>query len=146
LSGNARFPAGVSFWIALSSPLQQPISEEIPMKARAKVLAAGIAAVAAIASAQQPAPPPPSFAAPNLTDKGVRSMAATCAACHGTNGRGASGSSVPGLAGRPAESIVEAMKAFKEGKREATLMHQIAKAYSDAEITALAAYFASQPQ
>ena len=102
------------------------------MKAHAKVLVAGIAAAAAIASAQQPPPPPPSFAAPNLTERGVRSMAATCAACHGTNGRSASGSSVPALAGRPAESTVEAMKAFKDGKREATLMHQIAKAYSQA--------------
>jgi sulfide dehydrogenase cytochrome subunit len=36
------------------------------------------------------------------------------------------------------------MRAFKEGKREATLMHQIAKGYSDAEIAAIAAYFARQ--
>ncbi len=117
------------------------------MSARARILAAGLAAaVAAIASAQQPAPAPPSFAAPNLTDTGVRSMAANCAACHGTQGRAAGGSSVPGLAGRPAESIVEAMKAFKDGKREATVMHQIARAYGDAEIAALAAYFAGQPR
>lgn len=117
------------------------------MKARAKVLVAGLAAaVAAIASAQQPAPPPPSFAAPNLTDKGVRSMAASCAACHGTLGRPASGASVPPLAGRPAQSLIEAMKEFKEGKREATVMHQIAKGYGDAEIAALAVYFAGQSQ
>jgi len=119
------------------------------MKARAKVLAAGLAAaVAAIASAQQPAPapPPPSFAAANLTDKGVRSMAATCAACHGTAGRPAQGSSVAGLAGRRQSSIVEAMREFKDGKRPASIMHQIAKGYSDAEITALAAHFEKQPQ
>jgi cytochrome c553 len=36
------------------------------------------------------------------------------------------------------------MKLFKEGKRAATLMHQIAKGYSDAEIAALAGYFAAQ--
>jgi len=36
------------------------------------------------------------------------------------------------------------MRAFKEGKREATVMHQIAKGYSDPEIEALAAYFARQ--
>jgi sulfide dehydrogenase cytochrome subunit len=123
-----------------------PNPREIPMKARAKVLFAGLAAVASIASAQQPAPPPPSFAAANVGDKGVRSMAATCAACHGPGGRAASGSSVPGLAGRPAASTIEAMKAFKDGKREATVMHQIAKGYGDAEIAALALYFAAQSQ
>jgi cytochrome c553 len=36
------------------------------------------------------------------------------------------------------------MKAFKDGRREATVMHQIAKGYSEAEIAALAAYFAAQ--
>jgi cytochrome c553 len=108
-------------------------------------LAAGVAAAAAaIATAQQPAPPPPSFSAPNLSDKGVRAMAGNCAMCHGTNGKPVPGSSVVGLAGRPAASIVDAMKAFKEGKREATIMHQIAKGYSDAEIGAIAAFFAQQ--
>ena len=112
----------------------------------AKVLVAGLAAaVAAIASAQQPAPPPPpSFAAANLTEGGVRSLAANCAACHGTGGRPAAGSTVAGLAGRTQESLVDAMRAFKEGKREATVMHQITRGYSDAEIAAIAAYFARQ--
>jgi len=99
---------------------------------------------AAGALAQQPAPPAPSFAAPNINPKGVQAMAANCAICHGTHGRPALGSSVAGLSGRPAETIVEAMKAFKDGKREATVMHQIAKGYSDAEVAAMAAYFAAQ--
>jgi cytochrome subunit of sulfide dehydrogenase len=118
------------------------------MRTRAALaVSAVLAAVfASIASAQQPAPPPPSFAAPSLSEKGVRDMAANCAMCHGTSGRPAPGSSVVALAGRPAELTVDAMKAFKEGKREATIMHQIAKGYSDAEIAAMAAYFARQPQ
>ena len=103
-----------------------------------------LAAAVTAASAQQPAPPPPAFAAPNLTEAGVRSMASSCAMCHGTGGRAAAGSSVAGLAGRPAESIVAAMRDFKEGKRQATIMHQLAKGYSDAEIAALAAHFAKQ--
>ena len=45
---------------------------------------------------------------------------------------------------RPSLLIVEAMRAFKEGKREATVMHQIAKGYSDAEIAAIAAYFSQR--
>jgi cytochrome c553 len=110
----------------------------------AGIFAAGLAAAATFASAQQPAPPPPSFAAPNLTEKGVRSLAAACAMCHGTQGRVAQGSSVPPLAGRPAAEIIAQMKAFKEGTRAATVMHQIAKGYSDAEIAATANYFAAE--
>ena len=108
-----------------------------------------IASLAALISgaalAQQPGPAP-AFAAPNLTPQGVASMAGGCAMCHGTRGFPAAGSSVAGLAGRPIDSIVDAMKGFKEGRREATVMHQIAKGFSDAEIAALAAYFAAQKE
>jgi cytochrome c553 len=93
--------------------------------------------------AQQPAAAP-AFAAPNLSDEGVRAMAMNCAACHGTNGRPAEGSPLPRLAGQSAGEIIEKMNAFREGKREATLMHQIAKGYGEAEIAALAAWFARQ--
>ncbi|HUP96935.1 MAG TPA: c-type cytochrome [Usitatibacter sp.] len=103
----------------------------------AAMLACGFAAAAL---AQQPAPAP-AFTAPDLTPKGVRAMAAACAMCHGTSGRPAEGSSVPRLAGRPAESMIGRMKEFKEGKREASVMHQIAKGYGDNEIAAMAAYF-----
>ncbi len=73
-----------------------------------------------------------------------RALAATCANCHGSNGRAIEGSTVPGLAGLPANYMVEQMKAFKTGARPATVMHQIAKGYSDAQIEQLGAYFASQ--
>lgn len=95
-------------------------------------------------SAQQPAPPPPAFAASDLSPGGVRALAANCAACHGTNGKTQPGSSVPALAGRPKDSLVLAMQEFKDGKRTATLMHQIAKGYSAEEIAALGDYFANQ--
>lgn len=74
----------------------------------------------------------------------IQSLAATCANCHGTNGRAVEGASVPGLAGMPAAYIVEQMKAFKSGTRPATVMHQLAKGYSDAQIDTIAAYFAAQ--
>lgn len=93
--------------------------------------------------AQQPAAPP-AFAPPYLDDEGVRAMAMNCAPCHGTNGRPAPGSLLPPLAGQGADAIVEQLKAFRDGKREATVMHQIAKGYSDAEIAALGAWFARQ--
>jgi cytochrome subunit of sulfide dehydrogenase len=117
------------------------------MRTRAAGAFAGLLFAAFTVSAQQPAPPPPpAFAAPNLTEKGVQGLALNCAACHGTSGRSAPGSSVPALAGRPAAEIVQLMTQFKEGKRPATLMHQIAKGYGDAEIAALADYFSKQPR
>jgi cytochrome subunit of sulfide dehydrogenase len=51
---------------------------------------------------------------------------------------------VPGLAGLPASYVSEQMKAFKAGTRPATVMHQISKGYSDAQIESMAAYFAAQ--
>jgi cytochrome subunit of sulfide dehydrogenase len=74
----------------------------------------------------------------------IKSLAATCANCHGTNGKVVDGSSVPGLAGLPANYIVEQMNAFKSGARPATVMHQLAKGYNDAQIAQIAAYFAAQ--
>jgi cytochrome c553 len=91
-----------------------------------------------------PTPPPaPAFAPANLTPAGVRSMSATCSSCHGTNGVSAGGA-IAGLAGLNRDYFIIQMKSFKEGKREATLMHQIAKGYTDAEVAAMADYFAAQ--
>ena len=76
----------------------------------------------------------------------IKTLAATCAACHGTSRRAVEGAAVPGLAGMPAAYMVEQMKAFKNGSRPATVMHQLAKGYSDAQIEQLAVYFAAQPR
>jgi cytochrome subunit of sulfide dehydrogenase len=75
-----------------------------------------------------------------------KALAATCANCHGTAGRAVADSAVPGLAGMPREYLAEQMKAFKNGSRPATVMHQLAKGYSDAQIEQLAAYFGAQPR
>ena len=72
-----------------------------------------------------------------------RTLAAPCAICHGTEGRAASNDVVP-LAGLPREHIATQMRAFRDGQRPATVMHQIAKGYSDAQIDALAAWFSSR--
>ena len=73
----------------------------------------------------------------------ARSLAATCANCHGTDGRSVT-REVPALAGQPKEFLVSQMKAFQEGKRPATVMHQIAKGYTDAQIDLLAGYLSAQ--
>jgi cytochrome subunit of sulfide dehydrogenase len=72
-----------------------------------------------------------------------RNLAATCANCHGTAGRSVTKEVMP-LAGVPKEFIVSQMKAFKEGARPATIMHQLAKGYSDQQIEAIANFFAGE--
>ena len=74
----------------------------------------------------------------------VKSLAATCANCHGTNGKAVEGSSVVSIAGLDKAYTIAQMKAFKEGTRPATIMHQLSKGYSDAQIETLATYFAAQ--
>lgn len=113
---------------------------------RTATIFAGIALATGSALAQQPAPAAPSFAPSNLTGGGVKAMAANCAACHGTNGRAAPNSTLAGLAGRPKDALLEMLIQFKEGKKLATLMHQIAKGYSDAELAAMADFFSNQPR
>ena len=72
----------------------------------------------------------------------ARNLAASCANCHGTNGN-ARGDMTP-LAGLSAEKIVAMMADFKSGNQPATIMHQIAKGYSDAQVQLIAGYFAAQ--
>ena len=91
-----------------------------------KLLAAALALAAAAAHAQE-----------NAT---ARSLAATCASCHGTEGRSAT-QEIASLAGLPKELIVAQMKAFRDGTRPATVMQQLAKGYSDAQIELIADYF-----
>lgn len=72
----------------------------------------------------------------------ARNLAATCANCHGTDGK-AQGPSIA-LAGYPADRLINTLKEFKEGKRTATIMHQIAKGYTDEQVRLIASYFAAQ--
>ena len=112
------------------------------MLARASA-AACLAACCGVA-AQQPASPPPAFAPPDLGTAGVRAMAAACAPCHGTNGHAAPGSNLPSLGSQPRGAIAQAMAQFRDGRRPATVMHQIAKGFTDEEAQALDAWFSRQ--
>ena len=76
-------------------------------------------------------------------DAAARNLAASCAICHGTDGRAVTKDVIP-LAGLPREHIASQMRAFRDGQRPATVMHQIAKGYTDSQIDILAAWFAAQ--
>ena len=72
----------------------------------------------------------------------ARNLSATCANCHGTNGN-ARGDMKP-LAGMSADKIVALVADFKNGAQPATVMHQIAKGYTDEQIRLIAGYMAAQ--
>lgn len=72
----------------------------------------------------------------------IRTLAASCAACHGTNGNSVGGT--PVLAGLDQGHFVSQMMAFRSGARASTVMHHHAKGLTPEEIQQLAAYFAHQ--
>lgn len=74
----------------------------------------------------------------------TKALAATCANCHGTFGKSIKDGALPSLAGMQSDEFTAQMQAFKSGTRPATIMHQIAKGFSDEQIRLLASYFASQ--
>jgi cytochrome c553 len=73
----------------------------------------------------------------------ARNLAATCANCHGTDGH-ARGDMKP-LAGMSSEKLLALIADFKSGAQPATIMHQIAKGYTDEQMKLIAGYFAAQP-
>jgi cytochrome subunit of sulfide dehydrogenase len=73
----------------------------------------------------------------------ARNLAATCANCHGTNGN-ARGDMKP-LAGVSAGKIIAMLDDYRSGAQPATIMHQIAKGYTEQQIKLVAEYFAAQP-
>jgi len=75
-------------------------------------------------------------------DQGAHSLAANCTGCHGPSGN--SSGAIPIIAGLDRAYIVTAMQEFKAGTRQATVMHQHAKGYTDQEIEVLAQYFSQQ--
>jgi cytochrome c553 len=66
---------------------------------------------------------------------------ATCVACHGSNGIGVQ-PTWPTLAGQYESYLVHALKQYRSGKRTNALMMPQASNLTDADIKALAAYYA----
>ena len=83
-----------------------------------------------------------SIAAAAVTSAEPPAGAAACSGCHPTSARVTS--PVPRLNGLDQARIVKAMEDFRSGSRPATVMDRISKGFSDAEIQAIAAWYASQ--
>ena len=102
-----------------------------------KTLNRSLAALALLASA--------SWAQAQAVDAlQARGWAASCANCHGTNGNARG--EMKSLAGTPAERTVALMTYYKTTSQPqgVTIMHQIAKGYTDEQIKLIAGFFAAQ--
>jgi cytochrome subunit of sulfide dehydrogenase len=68
--------------------------------------------------------------------------ASSCSGCHVLGAK--VDTAVPRLAGRSAAELASEMQAFKSGQKPGTVMGRIAKGFSEAEIQAIADWFAAQ--
>lgn len=105
---------------------------DIRWRAASAGIAATLALVVSPAHALDPA------------DLKIQTLAATCAQCHGTDGRAVQGQAMVRLAGLSKEHLLTQLLAFRSGQRPATIMHQIARGYSQEQLAALADYFSKQ--
>jgi sulfide dehydrogenase cytochrome subunit len=68
--------------------------------------------------------------------------ASSCSGCHSASA--GVDTPVPPLNGRNAADIVAQMDAFRSGQKAATVMDRLAKGFSEAEVQAIAAWYAAQ--
>jgi cytochrome c553 len=69
-------------------------------------------------------------------------LAGSCSGCH-TNSEKLN-TAIPRIRGLPEAAIVEALGAFRDGRRPATVMDRITKGLTEDEIKRLAAYFSAR--
>ncbi len=137
----ARLPRRQPATLLTSAPpQQQPLPARAPGPVSRLALALAIAAALAAATAL---PAHAAGASLPAISAGAR-LAANCAACHGTDGM-TEGAALPSLAGQGKGALLVALKAFKSGARQGTIMPQIARSYTDEQLALLAEYFAAQP-
>ena len=68
-------------------------------------------------------------------------LADSCTSCHGKTG-----GAIPPLAGQDAEALEAQLRLLAAGDANATIMPRLLREYDDAEIEALAKYFAKVKQ
>jgi sulfide dehydrogenase cytochrome subunit len=113
---------------ALGSRAQRGVSKDgrIMKATRLTVAVAIVVVSAATAFAASDAPP----------------GASSCSGCHAASA--GVDTPVPPLNGRNAADIVTQMEAFRSGQKAATVMDRLAKGFSEAEVQAIAAWYAAQ--
>ncbi len=73
----------------------------------------------------------------------IQELAAKCNHCHDQEGNPAM--TAPKMNGQDKDYLVMALRAYRDGKRESTTMHNMSFPYSNAIVEGLASWYASQP-
>ncbi len=123
-----------------------PRSTEPPAKRAVRREAAALCALAACGLIVYWASPPAAAQSPGDALAAGREKYVQCASCHGSDGRSTVMPAYPKIGGQSAVYVVNALKAYRDGRRQGTyaaMMAEVAKSLSDADIADLAAYVES---
>lgn len=74
----------------------------------------------------------------------VQDLIAKCDRCHAAGVENAS-MAVPKISGQDKDYLVMALRAYRDNRRESSMMHNMSLPYSDAVIESVSAYYAGQP-
>jgi cytochrome c553 len=74
----------------------------------------------------------------------IKDITAKCNRCHASDIYNPA-LAIPSLNGQDQDYLILALRAYRDGKRENSLMHNMSVPYSDAIIESLASYYANQP-
>lgn len=99
---------------------------------------ASVVVVWALASCGSPHTDHDDSAAANIATS--QALAASCSGCHATGG-----TAISDLSALPQATIVERMQVYKNDSDGFTVMHRLARGYTDEEIARIAAYVSDLP-
>jgi cytochrome c553 len=74
----------------------------------------------------------------------IQDLAEKCNRCHGPDADN-SALAVPKISGQDKDYLIMALRAYRDDRRESTMMHRMSLPYSDSIIESIAALYASQP-
>jgi cytochrome c553 len=74
----------------------------------------------------------------------VKDLTEKCERCHGAAAE-ASTMAVPRIRGQDKDYLVMALRAYRDDRRESSLMHKMSLPYSDSIIESISSYYAAQP-
>jgi cytochrome c553 len=93
--------------------------------------------------AAEPFPTDPAQLGAQIVAQGTKNGAVACARCHGFDGAAEGSGAFPKLAGQNADYLENELRNYVSGDRKNALMQPIAKGLNDAELKAVAQYYAA---